>query len=90
MVVLWYSLNVGWNLSNKNLCNRLKLPMTATFMQCTLGTFFMIMTWVMKLRPVPRGQLWADRQASLSAADICATYSSDEREHPQAAALHRT
>ena len=28
IVVVWYTLNVGWNLSNKNLCNLLKLPLS--------------------------------------------------------------
>jgi len=62
MIALWYSLNVGWNLSNKNLCNLLGLPMTATFMQCTLGTFFMMMTWVLKMRSVPDRSLWSNKQ----------------------------
>ncbi len=52
IVVVWYTLNVGWNLSNKNLCNLLKLPLTASALQMTLGSCFMMMQWVFKTRKV--------------------------------------
>mmetsp|Transcript_66149 Transcript_66149/g.96864 ORF Transcript_66149/g.96864 Transcript_66149/m.96864 type:complete len:430 (+) Transcript_66149:22-1311(+) len=58
MVVVWYALNVGWNLSNKNLCNLLKLPMTATALQMCLGSLFITSQWVFKRREMPDPSLW--------------------------------
>ena len=53
-----HKLEQGWNLSNKNLCNLLKLPMTATALQMTLGSTFMVSQWVFKTRKPPAAKLW--------------------------------
>jgi drug/metabolite transporter (DMT)-like permease len=62
MVVLWYGLNVGWNLANKNLCNMIKLPITASAMQMSFGLMLMISQWMMKTRRMPRSEDWHNPQ----------------------------
>ena len=69
-VVVWYALNIGWNLSNKNLCNLLKLPLTACALQMTLGSCFMMLQWVFKMRKAPAVECVLYRMCSLYDAPV--------------------
>ena len=62
MMMLWYALNVGWNLCNKNLCNMLKLPITASAMQMIVGCSMMMSTWALKMRKMPNLEDWHNAQ----------------------------
>lgn len=54
LLVLWYALNVMYNLDNKLALNMLPLPWTVSTFQLFFGWLFFGFSWITGLRPIPR------------------------------------
>ena len=51
---LWYALNIGYNITNKRALNiSPSLPWTVAFLQLFIGLFYVMPTWLLKLRAKP-------------------------------------
>ncbi|KAG5190996.1 triose-phosphate transporter family-domain-containing protein [Tribonema minus] len=52
--VLWYLLNIGYNISNKATLNRVALPWLVSSVQLVIGSMYIALVWGLKLRKAPK------------------------------------
>lgn len=52
--MLWYILNIGYNIYNKKLLNALPLPWLMASVQLVVGIFYVLPLWILKIRKAPK------------------------------------
>eukprot|EP00752_Nemacystus_decipiens_P001595 g1555.t1 len=73
-VVVWYTLSIGFNITNKKALNAIALPWSISVLQLVFGFIFVLPLWILKLRDAP-GLTMANVKA-LSPIAACHTLSS--------------
>ena len=52
--LLWYALNIQYNIANKKVLNVLPLPLTVASVQLGIGALYVGLIWFFQVRPTPR------------------------------------
>lgn len=53
-ILLWYALNVGYNIYNKDTCNKFPYPWTVGCISLGAGLLYMLPVWMLGLRKIPK------------------------------------
>lgn len=53
-IVLWYGLNIGYNVFNKDTCNQFAYPWTIGSISLGVGLLYMLPVWLTGMRKIPK------------------------------------
>lgn len=69
--VLWYALNVFYNVDNKIALNMLPLPLTVSTLQLIVGWLWFCPIWLLRLRKVPVCYTWDNLLFKIAPQGVC-------------------